>query len=374
LAVNQDIEQRIQRARQTLAQQDLDTFLVLIGENRFYLSGFSAEDTQFDESAGALLITGEHLLLLTDSRYDQQAATEAPLYEVICYKEGLKKVLPDVLKRVATRRLGFESVRISVKQHEEFCQALGSAGIQLEMVATENIVEDLRAIKSQHEIEQTRQALALAEMAFQQVTRTISSDMTEQQAAWALERAVREAGAQGLSFPSIIASGPNSALPHAVPSDRRLQEGEPIIFDWGAKLNHYCSDISRTLVLGKPNEMFQRVFQTVLEAQKKAIGAIKAGASAKAVDKLARDHIDAMGFQGRFGHGLGHGTGLAVHEAPRLSPVRDDVLKAGMIVTVEPGIYIPGWGGVRIENQVVVRDHGAEVLNASEAGRFWIER
>lgn len=372
--MNRIIERRIQTVRQHLARAQIDTFMVLIAENRYYLSGFSAEDTQFDESAGALLITAERLLLLTDSRYDQQAAAEAPLYEVICYKEGLKKVLPDLLKQVAARRLGFEKIRFTVKQHEELGQAIDSAGIPVQMVATENIVENLRAIKSEEEIEHTRRALLLAETAFQKAVKTLSLVMTEKQIAWTLEKEIREAGAEGLSFPSIIASGPNSALPHANVTDRTLREGEPIIFDWGARLNRYCSDISRTVVLGKADDKFQKVFQTVLEAQKKAISAIKAGISGQAVDRIARDHIDAMGFKGKFGHGLGHGTGLAIHEAPRLSPVRDDMLQAGMIVTVEPGIYLPGWGGVRIENQVVVRDGGAEVLNTSDPGCYWIER
>jgi Xaa-Pro aminopeptidase len=174
---------------------------------------------------------------------------------------------------------------------------------------------------------------------------------------------MRESGAQGLAFPVIVASGPNSALPHAVPTDRQLARGEPILFDWGARLNQYCSDTTRTVVLGRPDEQFIRVFDTVVMARDMAIAAIQAGASGTGVDKIARDHIDRNGFAGKFGHSLGHGTGLAVHESPRLSPIKDDLLEAGMIVTVEPGIYLQGWGGIRMENQVVVRRGGARVLN-----------
>ena len=174
---------------------------------------------------------------------------------------------------------------------------------------------------------------------------------------------MREAGAQGLSFPVIVASGPNSALPHAIPSDRKLKRGEPILIDWGARFHEYCSDTTRTFVMGQPDDRFNKVFTTVVEARDMAIDAIKAGVSGTQVDKIARDHIDRNGFAGKFGHGLGHGTGLAVHESPRLSPIKDQRLDCGMIVTVEPGIYLPGWGGIRMENQVVVREGHAQVLN-----------
>jgi Xaa-Pro aminopeptidase len=168
--------------------------------------------------------------------------------------------------------------------------------------------------------------------------------MTEKQVAWAMESAMREAGADGLSFPVIVAGGPNSALPHAVPSERPLRTGEPILFDWGAKLNGYCSDTSRTIILGAADDTFKKVHGTVLEAQQRAIAAIRAGINSKMVDAAARDFIHQSGYEGKFGHGLGHGTGLAVHEAPRLSPLRETILESGMLVTVEPGIYLPEWG------------------------------
>ncbi len=174
---------------------------------------------------------------------------------------------------------------------------------------------------------------------------------------------MRAAGADGLSFPTIVASGPNSALPHAIPGSRRLQRGEPVLFDWGARLGGYCSDISRTVVFGPPDDTFRRVYETVAEAQRLAIEAIRAGSSSREVDAVARGHIDKMGFAGKFGHGLGHGAGLAIHEAPRLSPLKDTPLKEGMVTTVEPGVYLEGWGGVRLENMVAVRADRAEVLN-----------
>lgn len=354
---------RIEKVRALMDKHDIDTLLVSTQENRRYLSGFTGEDTQCDESAGSLFITGRELILATDSRFDLQAAKEAAQFDIVCYREGLAKALPELLKQLGSKRLGFESVRMSLKQFHEFEEIISSENIGADLVPTENIVEQVREIKDEEEIEKTRQALLLAEKAFERVLQEIQPGMTEKRIAWLLEKEMRESGAEALSFPSIVASGPNSALPHAIPGDREWMKREPLLFDWGAKLNGYCSDISRTLFFGKADSTFQKVFQTVVDAQKKAIDAIRDGASTRAVDRIARDHIENKGFKGKFGHGLGHGTGLAVHETPRLSPLKDTVLKAGMLVTVEPGIYLPDWGGVRVENQVVVRDKGAEVLN-----------
>jgi Xaa-Pro aminopeptidase len=357
------MEERIRRVREKIAEQQLDALLVLVEENRYYLSGFSGEDHQFDESAGALLLTPDRLILATDSRFEIQAIREAPLYELVVYQKGLAKELPDLIDRLHLKRLGFESVRVSVKQLNGWQKELDAASRQVELMPVEDVVENLRLVKSADEIQRTKKALALAEEAFRQVTRTLKAGMTEKAVAWEMERCMRVAGAQGPSFPSIVAAGPNSALPHAIPTDRPIREGEPILFDWGAFLDHYASDTSRTVILGPPDEIFTRVYLTVLEAQQKAIDAITAGAGTKAVDTLARDHISANGYGDKFGHGLGHGTGLAVHEGPRLSPLKDTTLESGMIVTVEPGIYLPEWGGVRIENQVVVGQNGPVVLN-----------
>jgi len=364
--LNRQKMKRIKKVRALMKTNEIDTLLVSTEENRLYLSGFSGEDTQCDESAGSLFITEHELLLATDTRYDLQAAKEAEQFDIVCYREGLPKTLPDILQQLGSRRLGFESVRISLKHFHEFENIISSQKIGVELVPTENIVEQIREIKDEEEIDKTRQALWLAEKAFENVLQEIQPGMTEKEIAWLLEKEMRQSGAETLSFPSIVASGPNSALPHAIPGDRTWMKGEPLLFDWGARLNGYCSDTSRTIFSGKTDSTFQKVFQTVVDAQKKAIDAIRDGASTLAVDRTARSHIESKGFKGKFGHGLGHGTGLAVHEAPRLSPLKDTVLKAGMLVTVEPGIYLPGWGGVRIENQVVVRDKGAEVLNSLE--------
>jgi len=364
---------RLSLLRKSLAEKKFDTLMVLIEENRHYLSGFTGEDTQFDESAGALFITSSKLILATDSRYELQAKNEAPLFKIVCYKEGLSKELPKIADMLGTKRFGFESVRVSHMQYTKMTEELKGAGMQLELVPAEDMVENLRLIKDESEIDTLKKALLIAESAFKHIKSTIKPGMTERQLAWAMEKEIREAGAQSLSFPTIVASGPNSALPHAIPSDRKIKAGEPILFDWGAKLDGYCSDISRTVVIGAPDETFKMVFSTVHDAQKMATDAVSPGISSKAVDKIARDHIEKSGFKGKFGHGLGHGTGLSVHEHPRLSPLKETTLETGMVFTVEPGIYIQGWGGIRLENMVVVRDDGVEVLNQIDPADFLIE-
>jgi Xaa-Pro aminopeptidase len=354
---------RIERLRRKMAAVNIDTFMVTVAENRHYLSGYSAEDTQFDETAGALFITGDRLLLATDSRFELQAEREAPSFERFIYKKGLEKELTGILVELGTRRLGFESVRVTVQQLETIRSALSANGLSVEIEATEGIVEGLRLRKDEAEIDAIGRALLLAESAFDRILPEVSPGRTEADLAWALERSLREMGADALSFPTITAAGTNAALPHAVPGNRKIAAGEPLLFDWGARLDGYCSDISRTVFVGEPDETFRKVFTAVYDAQQKAIEAIRPGVSGKAVDKVARDHIDQCGFGDYFGHGLGHGAGLAVHEAPRLSPVRDDILAPGMVFTVEPGIYLPKWGGVRLENMVVLREEGPEVLN-----------
>ena len=366
-------EIRVEKIRKELVRKSIACLMVSIGENRFYLSGYTGEDSQFDESAGTLFVTTDKLILATDSRFVQQVKDEAPLWEVICYKEGLEKEVPNILAKLNhPKNLGFEKTRLTYKNHETLMQAITTANLNTQMIPTEGMVESLRVIKSDSEIRATKKALNLAEDAFSSLIPDLKIGMSEKEVAWLLEQKIRMAGAEALSFSSIVASGPNAALPHAIPGDRTLKSGETILFDWGAKLDHYCSDISRTIWFGKPDELFLKVFGTVKTAQQKAIAAIKAGISSKTVDQIARDYIEKMGFKGKFGHGLGHGTGLAIHEAPRLSPFKETQLTEGMIVTVEPGIYLPGWGGVRLENQVVVRKDGAEVLNSSDPGFFQV--
>ncbi|MDY6839045.1 MAG: Xaa-Pro peptidase family protein [Thermodesulfobacteriota bacterium] len=354
---------RLTRLRAKLEDQGLDTLLVLQGENRRYLSGFTGEDGQFDESSGALFITPDQQWLATDSRYETQAAMEAPEFQIYCYQKGLAQALPEILQTLQAERVGFESVRLSYLQFQAYEQELKKQGSPVSLVPTKDVVEELRIRKDTKELEAIIQSLALSESAFKTILETLSPGVTEKNLAWSLEKALREKGAESLAFPPIVAAGPNAALPHAIPTDRPVRQNEPILFDWGSRLNGYCSDISRTIVLGEPDDTFRTVYQVVRDAQSMATDAIRPGISTQAIDKIARDHIAAKGFGRHFGHGLGHGVGLAVHEKPRLGPTHPTNLDVGMVATVEPGIYIPQWGGVRLENMVVVQEGGAEILN-----------
>lgn len=344
--------------------------MVLVGENRYYLSNYTGEDSQFDETAGVLFITDSRLLLATDTRFDEQARNESPMFEVYTYKEGLAKAMPDILSGLDTEQLGFESIRMSYLQYEKILKELKKAGSSVKLIPATDMVEKFRVIKTETEVQTLKKALHLAESAFSNVLSNIRPGMTELELAWMLEKKIRETDGASLSFPSIIASGPNSALPHAIPGNRKVQGNEPLLFDWGVKLNGYCSDISRTLSLGRPDDTFKKVYQIVQDAQNMAIEAIKPGISSKTIDQIARNHIHEKGYGDHFGHGLGHGTGLAVHESPHLSPLKDVPLEPGMISTIEPGIYLPGWGGIRLENMIVVRDYGAEILNQSDTDDY----
>ncbi|MFZ7126827.1 MAG: aminopeptidase P family protein [Desulfobacterales bacterium] len=359
-------KRRLGQVRRELKSLSVEALLILIQENRRYLCGYTGEDGQFDESAGVLVITKDRAVLATDSRYDIQAERETFGVEVVRYPKGWVHDLPGILKEMGIRSLGFESARMSVLQHQKLASNISAAEMAVDLVPVDGVVERLRICKDEIETEITRRSLATAETAFDRLRPKIRRGITEIELAWLLEQELKAAGAEGPSFPIIVAAGPNSALPHAVPGPRTIHRGEPILFDWGARLEGYCSDISRTFILGPADSTFRKVYDVVREAQAKAIEAIRPGMPCREIDAVARKIINATEFNGRFGHSLGHGTGLAIHESPKLSPTSDDILEPGMIVTVEPGIYLPEWGGVRLEHQVLVTANGAEILNGME--------
>lgn len=241
-------------------------------------------------------------------------------------------------------------------------QKMGEA-LGIEMVSAGGVVERLRIRKSPTEIEKIRQAVLLNETVFQQVYQGMQPGQTEREVALAIETAMMQKGAEAPAFPTIVASGPNAALPHAVPSDKKLRRGEPVIIDMGLKLDGYCSDMTRTVVFGKPDKRTVTMLRVVRRAQQAALRAIRAGIIARDADRAAREVIVRAGYGKNFGHGLGHGVGLAVHEPPSLNRLRRSRLQPGMVVTVEPGVYLPGWGGVRLENMIVVEEKGCTVLN-----------
>ncbi|MBI9092752.1 MAG: aminopeptidase P family protein [Desulfobacterium sp.] len=363
------IKERIQRIRKRFTDL-FDTLVILSDENRYYLSGYTGEDGSYDETAGILIITQNDLILATDSRYDTQAKNETDLYTVHCCKNSLAKELPGLLKSVGAKRVGIEGARLTYQQYQKICDALSTSELSIEFTPADDTLRPLRINKDQGELSKIKAVLAIAERAFLEFRTKIHVGMTEKEAAWLLEQTMRQMGADALSFPVIAASGPNSALAHAIPGERQFKAGEPLLFDFGAKLDGYCSDTTRTLVIGEPDNRFTEIYDILFHAQQLAVDAVRTGVEASAIDKIARDYIDATIYNGRFGHSLGHGVGLAIHEEPRFSRFDHTLLEPGMIVTVEPGIYIPEWGGIRLENMIQVTDQGAEVLNTMDYREF----
>jgi Xaa-Pro aminopeptidase len=350
------------RLKSLLRRQNLDALLVTQPDNRRYLSAFTAGDMNINESSGALLIPRRgRPLLLTDFRYQLQAQRETTGYKVVIYRRGMLALLKSTMVELGVKRLGFESHYV-LHQTAGKLQKLATE-IGAEVVPVTGLVERLRIRKSPEELVKIRAAVRLNEEVFQEVYRQLKPGLSERQVALRLETLMREKGAERPSFETIVAGGPNGALPHAVPGDRPLREGEPIVIDMGLVLDGYCSDMTRTVVLGRMDATTRERFRLVRRAQLAGIAALRAGVTGREVDRAARQVIEAAGFGAAFGHSLGHGVGLAVHEAPTLSGRYQRKLQTGMVVTVEPGIYLPEWGGIRLENMVVVTESGCELLN-----------
>jgi Xaa-Pro aminopeptidase len=358
------LKSRLKALRSRLEQLNLDGCLITCPENRRYLSGFTARD-EFPESSGLLLICRDHQWLLTDFRYLEWARSEARDFEVAVYHGPVGATVAGLLAgRPETRRLGFEASYLTYRGHQSLLKAFAEAGVKARWLPQEGMVEPLRAVKHPEEVEAMRRALALTETVLETVAAGLAPGVTEAEVAWEIERRFKELGAQGPAFAPIVAAGPNSARPHHQPGDYRLQEGEPIIIDLGARVAGYCADLTRTYILGPPDEHFQKIYRLVRRAQARAEAEIRAGMNSQAADALAREVIAGAGYGEAFGHSLGHGVGLAVHEAPALSPLKERTgeLKAGSIVTIEPGIYLTGWGGVRLEDMALIHEDRCEVL------------
>jgi Xaa-Pro aminopeptidase len=362
-------QQRICKIQAVLRRKKLDGLLVSQPENRRYLSGYSALDHGIAETSGVLLIPARgDSWLLTDFRFKLQAEAEAGFLNIGLYPKGLLALLQEMLPDLGIRTLGFES-HYTLHSFAEKLNGL-SEKIGVRFVPTTDLVERLRIIKDEDEIARLRASVALNEKVFEEVYSSICPGQTESEIALVIESTMRRMGAQSPSFDTIVATGSNSALPHAVPGVKAVETGQPVMIDMGLILDGYCSDMTRTFVIGKPDEHFLTIHRLVRRAQLAAIAAIRAGVVAAKVDAIARDIIVAAGYGQAFGHSLGHGVGLAVHEDPRLSSRSGKKLEAGMVVTVEPGIYIPEWGGVRLENMVVVREDGCELFNKNST---WLD-
>jgi len=343
--------------------------LVTRPENRRYLSGYTARDTQIDESSGRLLVTPGRQYLVTDFRYRTQAEVEARGYEVVMSGPEAARTIGELARRTRLKSLGYEEDLITVKFFEALHRELPD--IPIEPAA--GLLSDLRLLKDAGEIKKIRRALGLTEKALRETWAFLKPGRTEIEVARFLEEAMVRLGAEGPAFESIVASGPNAALPHAVPTRRKIGSGETIIFDCGARLDGYGADISRTIVLGRPKSWIKTIYRLVRQAQLTAIRGIKPGLTSDRADALARDVIEAAGFGPNFGHALGHGVGMATHEAPALSRFRSTRLEPGMVVTVEPGIYIEGRGGVRLEEMVMVTEKSVRLLNRDRTFYEWPE-
>ena len=341
------IKNRLEKLLAGLGEKGLDGILISQPENRRYLSGF-------DGSAGFLIITPQKNILATDSRYTAQAKSQAPEYEIFTVTSDIEGWFPGLAAGLKIKRVGFEGEYITLSLYRRLCDILGKGKNGLELVPVENIVESLRAVKEPGEIELISQAAGIADAAVAHIRERLQPGMTEKEAAWEIERFMREKGSQPVPFDVIVASGPNSALPHSQPSARAIREAEPIVIDIGARVEGYASDLSRTVCLGTPDDTYKKVYDTVLGAQAGAMAMLKPGMSGAEADQLARIIIEEGGYGEAFRHGLGHGVGLAVHEKPRLGSGSSDKLADGMIFTIEPGIYLKGWGGVRIEDLVIM--------------------
>ena len=351
--------ERLAKLRKAMAEQNVPALLVTQPLNRRYMSGFGG-------SAGSLFITQEKAVLLADFRYVERAAQEAPDYQVMkANPSGFMDTLTNLLAEAGTEKVGFESAHVTHAEYVAWTEKMPASSL----VPTKGLVEGLRMVKSADELAAIREAVRITDGAYNRLKRTIRPGMTEKQVAWDLEVWMRTHGADGIAFPFIIASGPNGAMPHALASDREILEGESVTVDMGATVRGYNSDFTRTFCLGHADEQFNRIFDIVLQAQESTERSLKPGMGGKEGDAVARGIISAAGHGEQFGHGLGHGVGLAVHEGPGMGLLSTDVLAPGHVATVEPGIYIPGWGGVRIEDMVLITEHGAEVLTQASKDR-----
>ncbi len=343
---------RIDCVRKLSETDRLDAVLVWNLVNVRYLSGFTG-------SEGALLVTGDRKLFLTDSRYETQIKDQAPDFEPRINRDKIRNIAQTVAE-LGLKRVGFEDETLSVGRHKELCNAAADAGSRAEFIPMGMRLAGLRLHKDAEEIAVLREAALIAEKAFEHIIPMMRPGVRETEIALELDFAMRRNGAAGTSFDTIIASGPRGALPHGVASDKKISEGELVVIDWGCVYKGYCSDQTMTVAIGDVGDEERKVYGIVRQAQALALAALKPGVPLKDVDRIARDHVREAGYGSYFEHGLGHGVGLDIHEDPRLTVISEWSAESGHVVTVEPGIYLPGHFGVRVEDTVVVTDGGYE--------------
>lgn len=348
------MDTRLTKLRSRLSELGLDAMLVTSRSNRWYMSGFSG-------SSGALLVSADKALLFTDFRYTERATAQAPAFTVIQHGSPISKWVQEAAAQQGLRKIGFETDQLVHSAFETYRDKLAPA----ELVPVSGVIETLRQIKSADELDKMRRACAIADAAYIHILKYIKPGVTERDVALELEFFMRHNGAEKLAFDVIPASGPNGSLPHAEATARALRDGDLFTMDFGCVYDGYCSDLTRTVGIGNISDKQRAVYKTVLDAQLASVEACKAGLTGHQLDAVARDIITGAGYAENFGHSLGHGVGLDIHELPRVAPGNETVLVPNMVVTLEPGIYIPNFGGVRIEDTVAITASGCERLTKS---------
>ncbi|RST73795.1 aminopeptidase P family protein [Siminovitchia acidinfaciens] len=344
---------KIEKIRGNFTEFDIDGLLITSPYNRRYATNFTG-------TAGVALITHDAAYFITDFRYTKQAETQAPGYEIIQYAGSIISEIAEIVEKHGIKKLGFEQDYVTYSEWTKYEDEL-----KAELVPISALIEELRMIKTDSEVAVIKEAADIADAAFKHILDFIKPGACEIDIANELEFFMRKCGATSSSFDIIVASGWRSALPHGVASDKLIEAGDFVTLDYGALHKGYISDITRTVAVGEPSQQLKEIYQIVLEAQMEAVEKIKPGMTGIEADKIARDLIAKHGYGEHFGHSLGHGIGLEVHEGPGLSPRSEKKLVPGMTVTVEPGIYLPNVGGVRIEDDILITDSGNERLTHS---------
>ncbi len=343
---------RIKKLRDEMGRRKIDGYLIQDRMDQYWTTGFTGED-------GPVLLTQRAVVLLTDGRFDEAADREAPYARKVLRKKRTPDETVREVRRGKVKKLGFNPDHMNVREYN----ALKKLAAPARLVPTEGLVTPFRACKDAGEVNRLRTAIRVAEEAFERLRQWLQPGQTEREIAARLVYEMQQLGAQGETFPSIVAVGANSSLPHYEPGNGKLVENEILLIDWGARVEWYGSDLTRVLWLGRIPDRMKDVFRVVREAHDRAIEAVKPGVKARAVDAVARGIIQKAGYGKLFNHGLGHGLGIVAHESPRVNKISKDILKPGMVITIEPGVYLPGVGGVRLEDDVLVTDTGYEVLS-----------
>lgn len=348
---------RIGKVLTVMENKGIDGLFLISDPNIRYLSGFTGSES-------FVFITAARKYFITDGRYTEQAEKECPGFSIIEWRKGeksLEKILNELAEELKIKKIGFEEEHLKYEMFKRLEKSLSG----VELVPTKGTVEEVRYVKDEKEIDNIRKAADFADQAFAKILNFIKPGLTEKRVACELEYYLGMTGSDGSGFPPILVSGINTSLPHGIPSDKIIKEGDFVTMDFGGIYQGYPSDMTRTIVVGKADDEQKRVYSIVKEAQQAALDVIKAGISGAIPDERVREIFGREGLEEKFRHGLGHGVGLEIHEKPYMGKTCKDTLKENCVVTVEPGLYIPNWGGVRIEDTVVIKRDSVEIITKS---------